>query len=148
MVEIISRLLVAWVVWRILKLLNFSDAEVIYKQCWMSRKSTLGERDPSTLDSFNRYASAFSCQDIEDKHTEALDLFNQLLVMQKDVIGSDHPDTLSTMDNIGLTYWGLDRLTEALSMYSVCFTRRKAVLGENHPSTISTQDCILVIGSC
>ena len=65
--------------------------------------------------------------------------------MQKDVIGSDHLDTLNTMHNIGLTYWRLGRLTEASSMYNECLIRRKAVLGENHPLTISTQNCISII---
>jgi hypothetical protein len=49
--------------------------------------------------------------------------------MQKDVIGSDHPDTLKTMDSIGLTYYKLGRLTEASSMFNECLIRRKAVLG-------------------
>jgi hypothetical protein len=65
--------------------------------------------------------------------------------MQKDVIGSDHPDTLNTMHNIGSTYWRLGRLTEALSMFNECLIRRKAVLGENHPSTISTQNFLSIM---
>ena len=124
---------------------KFADAEVIFKQCWMSRKATLGERDPSTLDSLSSYAIACVYQDTEEKYTEALDLYNQLLAMQKGVIGSDHPDTLDTMSNMATTYCKLGRITEALSMYNECLIGIKIVLGENHPSTIMTQNCINLV---
>ena len=76
----------------------------------------LGQRDPSTLHTLNSYASACFYQNTEEKYNEALDLFNQLLAMQKDVNGSDHPSTLNTMHCIGSTYYKLGRLTEASSM--------------------------------
>jgi Tetratricopeptide repeat len=54
------------------------------------------------------------------------------------VLGLEHPDTLTSMGNLALTYKNKGRWDEALELLRECVTMRRKVLGANHPYTLSS----------
>jgi hypothetical protein len=51
------------------------------------------------------------------------------------VLGSEHPDTLPSMNNLAFTLKGQGRNGEAISLLGKCSQLRKHVLGPQHPWT-------------
>jgi hypothetical protein len=56
----------------------------------------------------------------------------------KRVLGEEHPDTLTSMNNLAYTYKSQGRLSDALELMKSCLHLRERVLGSLHPDTIST----------
>ena len=52
--------------------------------------------------------------------------------------GTDHPDTLKSMNNLAFMWKGTGRETEAIRLMEECIQLRKRVLGLNHPHSISS----------
>src|SRR5262249_54081366 len=57
-----------------------------------------------------------------------------------DRLGPEHPDTLSSMNNLALSYDVLGRHAEALKLGQETLALRKAKLSPNHPDTLGTMD--------
>ena len=57
---------------------------------------------------------------------------------RKTVLGPDHPDTLTSMNNLSHTLKKLRRHDEALSMLQACVQLQNQRLGPSHPDTV---DC-------
>ena len=64
----------------------------------------------------------------------------QVVVMEKrkQVLGDDHPDTLTSMANLACMYTNQGRRKEAETLYVVVMEKRKQVLGNDHPSTLAS----------
>lgn len=58
--------------------------------------------------------------------------------IKKRVLGEAHPDTLTSMANLALTYEHEGRLKEAESLSIQVMNIRKRVLGEEHPNTLNS----------
>ncbi|KAK0745454.1 hypothetical protein B0T18DRAFT_409481 [Schizothecium vesticola] len=56
----------------------------------------------------------------------------------KTKLGADHPDTLTSMNNLAITWKGQGRHADALALMEDCAQARRRVLGEEHPYTLST----------
>jgi tetratricopeptide (TPR) repeat protein len=54
--------------------------------------------------------------------------------------GPDHPDTLSSMNNLAASYEGLGRYAETLKLYEETLALRKAKLGPDHPDTLASMN--------
>jgi eukaryotic-like serine/threonine-protein kinase len=52
--------------------------------------------------------------------------------------GPDHPDTLTAMHSLALSYVGLKRYADALKLQEQVLTLRRTKLGADHPETLST----------
>ncbi len=52
------------------------------------------------------------------------------------LLGPDHPDTLSSMNNLAISYAALGRHAEALKLREETLALRKAKLGPDHPDTL------------
>jgi hypothetical protein len=63
----------------------------------------------------------------------------EVLVMEtrKQVLGEEHPPTLTSMTNLALTYWNQGRWKEAEVLEILVMETRKQVLGEEHPDTLT-----------
>jgi tetratricopeptide (TPR) repeat protein len=72
------------------------------------------------------------------RHTEALNLYEETLTLQKAKLGPDHPDTLRSMHGLASSYQALGRHAEALKLHEETLARRKARLGPDHPDTLSS----------
>jgi serine/threonine protein kinase len=51
-------------------------------------------------------------------------------------LGADHPDTLTSMNNLALGYRAAGQLAKALPLYEETLKLRKAKLGADHPDTL------------
>ncbi|KAF4631143.1 hypothetical protein G7Y89_g6995 [Cudoniella acicularis] len=54
------------------------------------------------------------------------------------VLGQKHPDTLTSIANLALTYWNQGRWKEAEELNLQVIETRKRVLGQEHPDTLAT----------
>ena len=57
--------------------------------------------------------------------------------MRKAKLGSDHPDTLTSMHNLAYGYEGLGRRHEALQLREQTLQLMKSKLGPDHPHTLA-----------
>jgi len=57
---------------------------------------------------------------------------------RKSVLGSEHPDTLTSMNNLAFTWKGCGRDTEAIELMEKCVLLQISVLGVDHPNTQSS----------
>lgn len=60
-------------------------------------------------------------------------------------VGELHPDTLDTMNNLGILYLNLRQCEKANELLSKCVAYKTHVYGEDHPSTIGTKSMYLRI---
>ena len=56
------------------------------------------------------------------------------------MLGADHPDTLSTRNNLALAYRDAGRTAEAITLHEQTLADRERVLGADHPDTLTTRD--------
>ncbi|TFK39135.1 P-loop containing nucleoside triphosphate hydrolase protein [Crucibulum laeve] len=71
------------------------------------------------------------------RYSEAETLEIQVINKRKEVLGTDHPDTLFAMENLVATYWKLSRYSEAEALDIQVMEKRKDVLGTDHPDTLN-----------
>jgi hypothetical protein len=57
---------------------------------------------------------------------------------RKRVLGAEHPDTLTSMNNIAFMWKEHGRDAEALKLVEKCVLLRKRALGVDHPHTLSS----------
>ncbi|KAK3897392.1 hypothetical protein C8A05DRAFT_19834, partial [Staphylotrichum tortipilum] len=64
----------------------------------------------------------------------------EVLVMEtrKTKLGADHPDMLTSMNNLAFTWQVQDRFADALALMEDCDRARQRVLGADHPETLSS----------
>ena len=67
-------------------------------------------------------------------------LRKQCFDAMKEVLGDNHPNTLTTMHNLAATYADQAKYSDAEVLYKQCLAKMKIVLGENHPQTIGTKE--------
>jgi eukaryotic-like serine/threonine-protein kinase len=67
---------------------------------------------------------------------EAIPLFVKARETHKSLLGDDHPDTLMTMNNLGIGYQDAGRLDLALTLLEETLKLRKAAPGADHPETL------------
>ena len=56
----------------------------------------------------------------------------------KTVLGPEHPDILTSMANLVLTYWNQGQWTEAEKLDMQVMETKKIVLGPEHPDTLTS----------
>ena len=72
--------------------------------------------------------------------TEAIALFEQVLPDSIRVLGEDHPDTLTSRNNLAGAYLSAGRITEAIALFEQVLPDRIRVLGEDHPDTLTSRN--------
>ena len=55
------------------------------------------------------------------------------------MLGSDHPDTLTTWGNLAVAYRKAGRTAEAIALYQRNLADRERVLGSDHRDTLRTR---------
>ena len=56
------------------------------------------------------------------------------------LLGTDHPDTLSSRNNLAGAYCDAGRLDEAITLYEQTLEDRTRILGPHHPSTLTSRN--------
>jgi tetratricopeptide (TPR) repeat protein len=69
---------------------------------------------------------------------EAEPLWKSVLAMCERVLGPEHPDTLSTVNNLATLYTDQGKYEQAEPLFQRVLAGRERVLGPEHPSTFST----------
>ena len=69
---------------------------------------------------------------------EAEELFMQVMETSSRVLGAEHPDTLSSMANLALTFGNQGRWKEAEELFVQVMETSKRVLGAEHPYTLTS----------
>src|ERR1022692_4817807 len=65
--------------------------------------------------------------------------FGFVLVDRIRILGSDHPDTLTSRANLGLAYQDAGRLGEAIALNEQNLTELQRILGPDHPLTLTSR---------
>jgi hypothetical protein len=58
--------------------------------------------------------------------------------ISKQVLGPEHPDTLTSMNNLACTWYFQQRIRNAISLMEKCVKLRNKVLGSSHTHTTSS----------
>jgi tetratricopeptide (TPR) repeat protein len=56
------------------------------------------------------------------------------------VLGADHPDTLTSQNNLAHAYWSAGNLGRAIPLHEQTLADRQRVLGADHPDTLTSQN--------
>ena len=67
-------------------------------------------------------------------------LQEEVLEKSKRILGDDHPDTLTTMNNLAVTYRAQGKTAEAAVLQEEVLEKRKRILGDDHPDTLTTMN--------
>ena len=59
--------------------------------------------------------------------------------VRKRVLGEEHHDTLTSMNNLAFTWKSQGRRADAVALMENCLQFRQRTLGPDHPDTLSTQ---------
>jgi hypothetical protein len=61
---------------------------------------------------------------------------------RKRVLGEEHPDTLTSMNNLALTFKDQGRNDDALKLMTECLSLSKRILGDSHPDTVARSETV------
>ncbi|KAI2919241.1 hypothetical protein CBS147320_8602 [Aspergillus niger] len=79
-----------------------------------------------------------SCLSSDGRWKEAEELGVQVVKLRKQVLGPEHPDTLTSISNLASTYWNQGRWKKAEELIVQVLELRKQVLGLEHPDTLTS----------
>ena len=73
-------------------------------------------------------------------YSQATPLFERALALSRDAFGEEHPDTLTSMNNLAGTLWAQVDLAGARALEEQALAVRRRVLGEEHPNTLTSMN--------
>ena len=59
--------------------------------------------------------------------------------MKENILGVEHPDYLSTKQNIAGVCFKMGQFQKAVSQYNECLTMREKIFGVEHPDYLTTK---------
>jgi len=65
-------------------------------------------------------------------------LQEEVLEKRGRIQGDDHPDALTTMHNLALTYWQQGKTVEVAALEEQVLEKSRHILGDDHPDTLTT----------
>jgi hypothetical protein len=66
-------------------------------------------------------------------------LHEQVLAARERMLGPDHPDTLSSRNNLAVAYRAAGRVADAVALHEQVLAARERLLGPDHPETLSSR---------
>jgi tetratricopeptide (TPR) repeat protein len=106
-----------------------------YERAYETRRETLGDDHPDTLDSASNLALNLWFLG-EFRRARALD--EDALNRRRRVLGEDAPDTLTSASQLANDLLGLGDYAQARGLQEEMLTQRHRVLGQDHPDTLNT----------
>ena len=73
-------------------------------------------------------------------HAKAGEAYRKALAIREVALGPDHPDTLTTRNNLATTYRSAGRTAEAIAMHQATLKLRLSKLGPDHPDTLQSSN--------
>jgi tetratricopeptide (TPR) repeat protein len=84
---------------------------------------------------------ALWCQnELADNPVQAIVTGRDLVADRERVLGADHPDTLTSRNNLAYAYQSAGRLGEAVPLYERTLADYERVLGADHPHTLTSRN--------
>ena len=81
-----------------------------------------------------------NCLDSDGRWKEAETLLIQVMKFRKKVLGPEHPDTLTSMNNLAFLYNNQGKYETAEPLYEKTLQLSKKVLGPEHPDTLTSMN--------
>ena len=81
-------------------------------------------------------------------YEKALEYYEKDLEISERTLGSDHPSTATTYNNMAGVYKEQGEYEKALEYYEKALTVFMAKLGANHPYTQNTQESVAIMRLC
>ncbi|KAL0636312.1 hypothetical protein Q9L58_004769 [Maublancomyces gigas] len=132
---------------------RYDDALEWYGRALAGYEKALGSDHPSTLNTVNNMAGVFSNQGKYDdapewygralagnqgKYDDALEWYGRALAGREKALGSDHPSTLATVNNMAVVFSSQGKYDDALEWYGRALAGCEKALGSGHPRTLDT----------
>jgi hypothetical protein len=73
-------------------------------------------------------------------HAAAITLAAEVSAVAEQILGAEHPDTLTSRNNLAGAYQAAGRLGEAIPLYETTLTAYERVLGAEHPNTLTSRN--------
>ncbi|KAF8143450.1 hypothetical protein K438DRAFT_1783749 [Mycena galopus ATCC 62051] len=78
------------------------------------------------------------------RSTEAMKLEINTLEKRGEILGDDHPETLTVMNNLASTYQSLGQIQDAEQLQLVVLERRRKILGAEHINTLTAMNNLAI----
>jgi eukaryotic-like serine/threonine-protein kinase len=72
------------------------------------------------------------------QYSKAMPHLAEPLETRRRILGDEHPDTLTSIGNMGVALDGLGKYDEAMPYYTEALETRRRVLGDEHPDTLDS----------
>ncbi|GFH55521.1 TPR-like protein [Chaetoceros tenuissimus] len=76
----------------------------------------------------------------QGQYDEAEPLYKECLAKSETKLGSNHPDTLQSMNNLAALYRNQGKYDEAESLFKECRAKYTTILGSDHPDTLQSMN--------
>ena len=115
---------------------------VVSSEVGASGNYTLSRREPSAANNELAEAEKLNQQVVElyqqGKYKDAISLAQKALAIREKVLGSEHPDVATSLNNLALLYQVQGNYSEAEPLYQRSLAIREKVLGSEHPSVATS----------
>ena len=75
-------------------------------------------------------------------YKKALELKEKVYALYCKVLGEKHPDTVTALNNLAITYGELGDYKKAAELFEKVYALLCKILGEEHPKTIKAKECL------
>jgi len=111
---------------------DYEKARNIYEEIIPRMEALFGPKRRFIYRAYNGYGL---CLDKLNQFEEAIDVYKYAYQGQVELLGTDHPETLSTAMNLGNTYRKTGNLDDGVSMMRAAFEGSKRTMGRDHTKT-------------
>jgi tetratricopeptide (TPR) repeat protein len=73
---------------------------------------------------------------------KAEEAFRKVLAIREATLGLDHPETLTSRNNLALAYWAAGRTAEAITIHEATVRQCESKLGLDHPYTLQSRNVL------
>ncbi|KAL7922233.1 P-loop containing nucleoside triphosphate hydrolase protein [Trichoderma austrokoningii] len=114
---------------------RWREREVADEKAVRLRKTTLGDKDPNTIQSMASLATTYHAL---GRYEKAEGISVEVLALRREILGDKHPDTIQSMASLAITYYALGRYEEDERVLVEVLALRREILGDKHPDTIQS----------
>jgi Tetratricopeptide repeat len=123
---------------------KYFEAEAIFRDQASQRERLLSARHPRTLTSTIDVAN---CLHYQGKSRHATEIGRHILPLLREVLGDNHPSTLTAMSNLAWYECNTLNFHDFVSKMTTVYHLRQANLGDDHPDTVRSS-LFLAWGQC
>ena len=87
-----------------------------------------------------RRQAVWFLNELGDSAPQVIVIGEQLVADQERVLGPDHPDTLTSRNDLAIAYWDVGRTDEAITLHEQTLTDQEQTLGPDHPETLRSRN--------